>query len=78
MYLSKVSWLKNGANLNLVPGQLTDRIGMSNSFELVLTEIQYGDAGQYVCHASNINGEAFNMTIVTVVGKSKMFKCIST
>ena len=39
------------------------------TFDLVLSEITYGDAGTYTCKASNINGEASNTTRVEVVGK---------
>ena len=63
-----MAWLKNGADLNLIPGELNGRIGMTVAFGLVLTQIEYGDAGSYVCKASNINGEASNRTVVTVVG----------
>ena len=46
---------------------------MTVAFGLVLTQIEYGDAGSYVCKASNINGEASNRTVVTVVGKLVFF-----
>ena len=69
----QVAWLKNGADLNLIPGELNGRIGMTVAFGLVLTQIDYSDAGSYVCKASNINGEASNRTVVTVVGKLVIF-----
>ena len=64
-----MAWLKNGANLNLVRGDTSGRIGMSYVFELVLTQIQYSDSGTYICEAENINGKAANLTVVRVVGK---------
>ena len=64
-----MSWLKNGGDLNLIPGDISQRIGMLLTFDLVLSEITYGDAGTYTCKASNINGEASNTTRVEVVGK---------
>ena len=51
---------------------MSGRIGMTVAFELVLTEIQYSDSGAYVCHASNVNGEASNRTILTVVGMAHL------
>ena len=64
----QVSWLKNGGNLNLIAGDISGRIGMTLTFELFLSEINYGDAGTYTCQASNANGDASNSTVVTVVG----------
>ena len=67
-FLLQVSWLKNGGNLNLMPG-VAGRLSMTNAHELVITEVQYSDAGTYTCEASNVNGEAFNRTYLTIVGK---------
>ena len=66
--LSQVSWLKNGANMNLIPGT-SGRISMLITHELVLSEMMYSDTGTYTCEASNINGEAFNRTYLTVIGE---------
>ena len=62
--------MKNRGNLNLIPGDVNGRIGMTATFDLVLSEINYRDAGTYTCLASNINGEARNSTYVTVAGNS--------
>ena len=54
--------------MNLVQG-LIGRVSMLNTHELVMSEITYSDMGTYTCEASNINGEAFNRTYLTVVGE---------
>ena len=55
--------------MNLVPGDISGRIGMTTAHDLVLSDIQYSDAGTYTCQASNVNGEAFNRTYVEIAGK---------
>ena len=66
--MQQVSWLKNGGDLNLIPG-VSGRLSMLLTHELVLSDVTYSDAGTYTCEASNANGEAFNRTYVTVVGE---------
>ena len=59
--------MKNGGSLNLIPGT-SGRLSLTTANDLVISDIQYSDAGTYTCQASNINGDAFNKTYLNVVG----------
>lgn len=65
--LPQVTWTKNGANLNLNPGDTGGRIGMTSQFTLIINDIINSDEGYYMCHASNVLGEARNATVVDVI-----------
>lgn len=58
--------MKNGGVLALVPGETGGHIGMTLENALVFNIIEFSDQGQYICKASNVNGEASNSTIVKV------------
>ncbi|KAL4221661.1 Contactin 1 [Mactra antiquata] len=62
-----VQWLKNGGNMNLMPGDLNGRIGMDIRNTLILTDIQYSDGGVYTCTAANTLGDASNYTEIRVM-----------
>ncbi|KAL3862103.1 hypothetical protein ACJMK2_008096 [Sinanodonta woodiana] len=64
----EVVWLKNGANMNLVVGDVNNRIYMSFNNGLVLTDIQPADQATYTCQATNAIGVATNTTSVMVIG----------
>ena len=55
--------------MNLVPGMLDGRIGMTAKNTLIIPQIQFSDQGLYTCEASNDLGKATNSTYMTVVGK---------
>ena len=65
----QVRWIKDGRDMNLVPGMLDGRIGMTAKNTLIITQIQFSDQGLYTCEASNDLGKATNSTYMTVVGK---------
>ena len=68
MHLWQVSWLKNGGNMNLLPGNTDGRVGMTTKYGLVLNNVQYSDQGVYTCQATNTLGQASNTTRVVVIG----------
>ena len=51
-------WLKNGMELNLVPGDITSRIMMLANGNLLMTNVNSNDAGYYTCQAENTFGTA--------------------
>ncbi|XP_053378888.1 contactin-like isoform X2 [Mercenaria mercenaria] len=65
--LPQVEWLKNGASLNLVPGDLNGRIGMNLRYGLILTNVEYSDRGFYTCKGTNSLGEAVNATQLNIM-----------
>ncbi|KAL4221440.1 Immunoglobulin like [Mactra antiquata] len=65
--LPEKQWLKNGSPLNIMPGLLTDRLGMTLTGDLVITQVQSGDQGTYICRAINKYGDASNSTFLSVV-----------
>ncbi|XP_045161359.2 contactin-like isoform X2 [Mercenaria mercenaria] len=65
--LPDVDWLKNGASLNIVKGDMNGRVAMNLEFGLVITAIQYSDRGYYTCKATNILGDAVNSTQLHIV-----------
>ncbi|XP_060571798.1 contactin-like [Ruditapes philippinarum] len=65
--LPQVEWLKNNANLNLVPGDLNGRIGMNLDYGLVFTSVEYSDRGFYTCKGTNGLGTAVNSTQLNIM-----------
>ena len=55
--------------MNLVAGEIRDRVGITITNSLIIREISYGDQGHYTCIASNVNGDARNSTYVEVISK---------
>ncbi|KAH3826570.1 hypothetical protein DPMN_128476 [Dreissena polymorpha] len=63
----EVIWLKNGAPLGVVGGNLGGNIGMTVDFALVLSNIVQSDAGLYTCQATNSEGQVSSAIQVKVV-----------
>ena len=62
-------WLKNGNQMSLLAGEVSGRVGMTFENDLVFNNIDYSDQGIYTCKATNVNGEAVNVTRVEVIRK---------
>lgn len=65
--IPQVTWLKNGVDLNLMPGDMSSRIGMDSFFSLWITDIVLSDQAIYTCKAFNPEGEASNFTRLIVI-----------
>lgn len=73
MHGFKVQWLKNGGNMNVMPGDLNGRIGMDIKHSLFLNNILLSDQALYTCKASNVHGEARNSTEIKAISKFYFF-----
>lgn len=69
------TWLKDGSNLNLVPGVYTDtdhmRVLMNGN--LMIQGVQLSDQGKYTCQVENKIGKAEDYTTLKVFGKGLYF-----
>ncbi|XP_025082371.1 contactin-4-like [Pomacea canaliculata] len=65
----EITWSHNGSPLNLVRGA-ESRVMMLDNGNLMITQVQLSDQGQYTCTAKNSEGEASSTGILTVVSRA--------
>ncbi|XP_071155484.1 contactin-like [Mytilus edulis] len=63
-------WLKNGAEINLVPGDTSSRIMMLTNGNLLITEVNTLDAGYYTCVVENSFGIANNAGQLVITSRT--------
>lgn len=62
-------WAKNGGDLGLIAGSETGRVRLDISGDLLITDVQPGDAGRYTCTATNTEGSASSFSQLRVAGE---------
>lgn len=68
-----IEWLKNGRNLNLVADDNMSRVRMLANGNLVLSQLQLQDQGEYTCKATNDLGSATSTGTLTISGRILLF-----
>ncbi|KAK3106223.1 hypothetical protein FSP39_015497 [Pinctada imbricata] len=63
-------WFKNNVNLGLSPGDTTSRIRMLQNGNLLINDINTGDAGTYMCRVENQFGADGASSILVITSKT--------
>ena len=63
-----IEWFHNGGNLNVGTDRLS-RIFMTLTGDLHITQLTFGDQGNYECRVTNLLGDARNSTYLGIVSK---------
>ena len=69
-----ITWFHNGRALGLTRG-VQGRVMMLDNGNLLITQVQLSDQGEYTCTATNSRGSASSSGLMTVVSKCRCSWC---